>query len=73
MKALLLVNSEQGFVWEEKGGKTTQRYIHLFLQILLLCCGVIQGRGRLIGGWKFLFCFGVVACFFPQILKTVGS
>lgn len=65
MKILLLVNSEQDFVWEEKGGKKLKDVCKFFF------CGysVIWGRGRLIGGWKFLFCFGIVCVFFPGSLK----
>lgn len=66
MKILLLVNSEQDFVWEEKGGKKLKDVCKFFF------CGysVIWGRGRLIGGWKFLFCFGIVCVFFPGSLKS---
>lgn len=68
MKILLLVNSEQDFVWEEKGGKKLKDVCKFFF------CGysVIWGRGRLIGGWKFLFCFGIVCVFFPWKSKNLA-
>lgn len=67
MKILLLVNSEQDFVWEEKGGKKLKDVRKFFF------CGysVIWGRGRLIGGWRFLL-FWDCLCVFPWKSKNLA-